>query len=148
MIFMYIPDRYQNSSKLFRNRLFDHCLSYGGAIDFHVQNLLIHFNKALFQTGFSKGSNSISIKWKIKKKKNRKNITHIIIFCFLLFHYQVWIFASLVVHVKKVFCSFSQRKFHINYAQKLDHYASDRHPWHLAENYAQVFLSVQFDYSK
>ena len=35
------------------------------------------------------------------EKKNRKNITHIIIFCFLLFHYQVWIFASSVVHVMK-----------------------------------------------
>ena len=34
---------------------------------------------------------------------------------------------------------------HINYARKLDHYASDRHQWHLAENYAEVFLSVQFD---
>ena len=35
----------------------------------------------------------------------------------------------------------------MNYARKLDHYASDRHPWHRAENYAQIILSVQFDNS-
>ena len=49
---------------------------------------------------------------------------------------------------ERCFCSFGQSKFHINYARKLDHYASDRHPWHLAEIYAQIFLSVQFDNSK
>ena len=55
MIFMYIPDRYQNSSKRFRNRLFDSCLSYGGAIDFRVQNLLIHFNEANCRLASQKG---------------------------------------------------------------------------------------------
>ena len=58
----------------------------------------------------------------------------------------MWIFASTVVHVMKgVFVFLARAKFHINYARKLDHYATDRHPWHFAENYAQVFLSVQFD---
>ena len=46
MIFMYILDRFQNCSKCFKKRLFDPCLPLGGVIDFHVQNLLMHFNEA------------------------------------------------------------------------------------------------------
>ena len=67
------------------------------------------------------------------KNNNRKNIMHIFIFCFLLLQYQMCIFASKCDEM--CFCSFLA-KFHINYARKLDHYRSDRHPWHRAENYA------------
>ena len=59
------------------------------------------------------------------------------IYLFFAFYYSIITCAYLPVSVMKcVFLFFSQSKFHINYARKLDHYPSDRHPWHLAENYA------------
>ena len=59
------------------------------------------------------------------------------IYLFFAFYYSIITCAYLLVSVMKcVFLFFSQSKFHINYARKLDHFPSDRHPWHLAENYA------------
>ena len=59
------------------------------------------------------------------------------IYLFFAFYYSIITCAYLPVSVMKcVFLFFSQSKFHINYARKLDHYPSDRHPWHRVENYA------------
>ena len=89
------------------------------------------------QTGFSKGSNSISTN---KKQEQKKHHTYNYFLLSIASLSRVDICQFSCACDERCFCSFSHSKFHINYARKLDHYASDRHPWHLEENYAQVFF--------